>query len=453
MSRRSTRLVQPDDDAASTSSTASTSQISYRESPVRIFKKKTGGRRTGPSRSSGDVLSQYRDFEEAGPEDDWGSEAEHRATPPRKVTSSYRTFSAEPLPTPRGSPALVSSLQEVQGHSSGYSSCEEAYSRPGLKSAPPPAEEFGFQDMIRSPAQMMTMLFWKLGSAWYTLTSGLSLLDVFLLSRRTAAVKKAVLLFFLFAFLLFAVWYWYPHISCFFTLRAMKSTPVVSAPVSTVPQGVAVTPGLSDLRDEINSRFREREARWTEEREKAMHEEERWREERGREQKNMLRELTQLKQDGDKLKLFSETLKTEIRDLQQTVKSGDVEHRSRLGQETAGLDRQISDLRAELTSLHSATDSLQQRVDSQEANNAKMQAELSAWLVEQLSSGSLGAGLVMQPELQGALEGLEKRLLDRLAEDGVKNRGRPGGAWGRPCSERGRGPSLCRMFIRLCTER
>ncbi|XP_035261356.1 SUN domain-containing protein 2 [Anguilla anguilla] len=429
MSRRSTRLgqySQPDDDAASTSSTGSTSQISYRENPVRIFKKKTGGRRSG-SRSSEvtarDSLSRYTDYDEPAAEEDWGS-VERKATPPRKTASSFRTFGAEPLLSARESPALVSSLQEVQGHSSGYSSSEEGYYRPDLKSAQSPTEpEFGVKDVIRSPARVMAMLFWRLGSAWYALTSGLSLLDVFLLSRRTAAVRKAILLFLLLLFLAFAVWYWLPHLSSFFTLRAVKSKPGVSAPVRTVPQDVAVAPDLSALRDEINGRFVEREARWTEERERAMRAEERWREERGREQENLLRELALLKQDGEKLKLLSEMLKTEMRNLQQTVRSGDAEHRSRLGQETAGLDRQISDLRAELTSLHGATDLLQQRVDSQEANNAKLKAELSAWLLENLASGAPSAGLVLRPELQGALEDLEKKLLDRLAEDRVKNRG------------------------------
>ncbi|XP_064179823.1 SUN domain-containing protein 2 [Anguilla rostrata] len=429
MSRRSTRLgqySQPDDDAASTSSTGSTSQISYRENPVRIFKKKTGGRRSG-SRSSEvtarDSLSRYTDYDEPAAEEDWGS-VERKATPPRKTASSFRTFGAEPLLSARGSPALVSSLQEVQGHSSGYSSSEEGYYRPDLKSAQSPTEpEFGVKDVIRSPARVMAMLFWRLGSAWYALTSGLSLLDVFLLSRRTAAARKAILLFLLLLFLAFAVWYWLPHLSSFFALRAVKSKPGVSAPVRTVPQDVAVAPDLSALRDEINGRFVEREARWTEERERAMRAEERWREERGREQENMLRELALLKQDGEKLKLLSEMLKTEMRNLQQTVRSGDAEHRSRLGQETAGLDRQISDLRAEMTSLHSATDLLQQRVDSQEANNAKLKAELSAWLLENLASGAPSAGLVLRPELQGALEDLEKKLLDRLAEDRVKNKG------------------------------
>ncbi|KAJ8363247.1 hypothetical protein SKAU_G00120780 [Synaphobranchus kaupii] len=408
---------------ASTSSTGSTSQISYRESPVRIFKKKAVGRRSGTSRSSlvasHDSLGQYIDYDEDAPEDDWGSGVEHKAVSQRKSASSYRALGAEPLLSTRSSPALVSSsLQEVQGHSSGYSSSEEGYYRPGLKSAQSPAEpEFGVKDAIFSPARVMTMLFWRLGSAWYALTSGLSLLDVFLLSRRTAAVKKAVLLFFLLIFLAFTVWYWYPHIICFFTLRAAKSKPVASAPVITVPQDAAAAPGLSALQDEMDSRFLQTEARWTEERKRVMHEEVKWKEERGREQENMLREIAQLKQDGQTLKLLSETLKTEIRDLEQTVKRGDVEHRSRLGQETTGLDRQISDLRAELTSLHSATDLLHQRVDSQEAHNAKLKAELSQWLVEKLPSGALDGGLVLRPELQGALEGLEKKLLDRLAED------------------------------------
>ncbi|KAI1886688.1 hypothetical protein AGOR_G00198370 [Albula goreensis] len=432
MSRRSARLVsgqyyQPDDDAASTSSTGSTGLISYRESPVRIFKRKTGGRRAGSSRSSvaasNESQGQYTDDEQAPLEDTWGSAADYKPMSQRKTASSFRNISVEPIVSARTGLTLISS-QEVQGHSSGYSSSEEGYYRPGLKSAQSPAEpEFGIKDVIRSPARVMATLFWRLGTAWYTVTSGLSLLDVFLLSRRTAGVRKAVLFFFLFVLLAFAAWYFYPYLLGFFTLRAKAARTVPSAPVSAVPQGRVVAPSLSALQDEINSRFTEREARWLVERERAMQTEQRWREEREREQGHILKEIALLRQDGEKLKLFSETLKTEVKDLQQAVKSGDAEHRNRLGLQTSGLDRQISELRADLTSLHSATGLLEKRVDSQEAHNAKLKAELSGWLLENLSSGAHTAGLVLRPELQGALESLEKKLLDRLAEDREKDRG------------------------------
>ncbi|KAJ8406699.1 hypothetical protein AAFF_G00296150 [Aldrovandia affinis] len=430
MSRRSVRLglgqcYQPDDDAASTSSTGSTSQISYRESPVRIFKKKTGGRRAGSSRSSvvasNEPLGQYTDDEPAMAEEAWGSIADHKTTSQRRTPSLSRTLSVEPLVSDRRAPVL-----EIQGHSSGYSSSEEVYCRPGLKSAQSPTEpEFGVRDAISSPARVMTTLFWRLGTAWYTLTSRVSLLDVFLLSRRTAAVKKAILLLFLFALLVFAVWHWYPYLSSFFTLRTMASTAAPPAPVTSVPQDRAATvaPSLAALRAQIDSHFTEREARWAEERERGIQREERSREERGREQENMMREIAQLRQEGQQLTVLSETLKIELRDLQQTVKSGDVEHRRRLGQETAGLERQMSNLRADLSSLHSATDLLNERMDSQEAYNAKLKAELSHWLLENLSSGTATAGLVLRPELQGALESLEKKLLDRVAEERERERG------------------------------
>ncbi|XP_036393646.1 SUN domain-containing protein 2 [Megalops cyprinoides] len=425
MSRRSARLVPgPDDDAASNSSTGSAGQISYKENPIRIFKKKTGARRSGSSRSSvvtsNELQGQYTDEEPLVTEDDW----DRRSVSQRRTPSSFRTSSVEPVSSARTSTTLVNSHADHQGHSSGYSSSEEGYSRQGLKSAQSPGEpEFGIKDVIRSPARVMAILFWRLGTAWYTLTSGLSLLDVFMLSRRPAAIKKAILLLLLFILLAFALCYWYPYISSLFTQRSARPASVTSVHGFGVPQDTAASPSLSALQEEISAHFMEREARWMEERERAIQKEERWREEREREQQSLMREISQLKQDGEKLKLLSETLKTEITDMKLAMKSGETEHRSWIGQETAGLDRQISELRADVSSLHTATDLLKQQVESQETRNAKLKAELSDWLVEYLSSGAHSADFVLRPDLQGALESLEKKLLDRLVEEREKDRG------------------------------
>ncbi|KAG9338873.1 hypothetical protein JZ751_025313 [Albula glossodonta] len=100
-----------------------------------IFKRKTGGRRAGSSRSSvaasNESQGQYTDDEQAPLEDTWGSAADYKPMSQRKTASSFRNISVEPIVSARTGLTLISS-QEVQGHSSGYSSSEEGYYRPGL---------------------------------------------------------------------------------------------------------------------------------------------------------------------------------------------------------------------------------------------------------------------------------------------------------------------------------
>ncbi|XP_053347935.1 uncharacterized protein LOC128518720 [Clarias gariepinus] len=57
-------------------------------------------------------------------------------------------------------------------------------------------------------------------------------------------------------------------------------------------------------------------------------------------------------------------------------------------------------------------------LDAQEAQNRKIKRELSDWLLNQLSGSVNSEGdEVMRPELQRALEDLEKKLLDRLEQE------------------------------------
>ncbi|XP_016085846.1 LOW QUALITY PROTEIN: SUN domain-containing protein 2-like [Sinocyclocheilus grahami] len=162
MSRRSTRLVSkepsfPDDDAASTSSTGSTGHITYKESPTRIFKKRSGRKSTGSvSRNSSRASSVSQ-----------------------LLTGQRSEFTA--AENENGMPFAT------QGFSSGYSSAEEHYEQ-SIKSNPSSAQsvaepQFVVWDVFHSPAQALVMFYWWLGSSWYSLTSRLSLINVFLLSR------------------------------------------------------------------------------------------------------------------------------------------------------------------------------------------------------------------------------------------------------------------------------
>lgn len=235
MSRRSTRVVYkgpssvPDDDAASTSSTGSTGRISYKESPIRIFKKRTG------RKSAGSV-----------------SRSSSRASSVSQTLSGQRSENGMSFAT--------------QGFSSGYSSTEEHYGQP-TKSNPSSTQTvtepaFDVWDVFHSPAQALVMFYWWLGSSWYSLTSRLSLINVFLLSRCTADMRKAILLVLLLFFLLFGIWCWFPFASRSPPHEVVSRAPSVKhtdRPVKEAFDDPQHHASLSHLKDEIAS-LHEREA-------------------------------------------------------------------------------------------------------------------------------------------------------------------------------------------------
>ncbi|XP_066510444.1 SUN domain-containing protein 2-like [Hoplias malabaricus] len=421
-SRRSSRLATSgyyphDDDAASTSSTGSTGgQISYRESPVRVFKRKTGRKAGGSSRASsrGSSVSGV-------PSSPYLSEP---VTTDNTIglgsllrSPTQRTLVSRPLsqvPTPSSSSSV---LQEAPDFSSGYSSAEEGYyknSQPNSSSSSSQSlAESGLREILTSPGRAFTMLYWWLGTAWYSLTSGISLINVSLLSSHSAGVRKAVLLLLLLLLLLFGIWYWYPYITAP-VFRSVTRSPSKQPPSTPTP----VRPPLDDklyhaslvaLRNEIFTDLYEREAKWTES--------------RAREMENVLKEVNLLKEDGQNQKLRHDMLNTNMQDLKVRLKNVHLEHESGIKEQLNGIQHQISDLRSDVSDLRSSSELLTLRVDAQESQNAKLKKELSDWLLQQLST-PLGSeqDAVMRPELQRALEGLEKKLMDRLGEERQKEK-------------------------------
>ncbi|XP_067316409.1 SUN domain-containing protein 2 [Pseudorasbora parva] len=356
MSRRSTRLVSkgtsfPDDDAASTSSTGSTGHISYKESPTRIFKKRTSRKSTGSvSRNSSRASS---------------------------VTQIHTGLRSDLTENKNGMP--------IAGFSSGYSSAEEHYEQP-IKSnssftqsvAEP---DFGIWDVFHSPAQALVMLYWWLGTAWYSFTSRLSLINVFLLSRCTADMKKTILLVLLLIFLIFGIWYWFPS--------ASRSPPHVSktssvkhtdGPVRAASDDQLQHDRHSDLKDELASLY-ERQT-----------------------------ELLKMEIASQNTKL--EMLQTNLRSMDDQMRNVESEH-----------GQQISDLKSSFSNLKSAQDLLKERVDAHDTLNTNLRAELSDWLITNLKDpSSLESTIVLRPELQRALEELEKRILDKLAHEKESSR-------------------------------
>lgn len=366
MSRRSSRLVSKgtsllDDDAASTSSTGSTGHVSYKESPIRIFKKRSIRKSAGSvSRSSsrassvGQMLSGQR-------VDLMASESENG-----------RTFA-------------------VQGFSSGYSSAEEHHDKPSTSSPSKGSaqsgseSEFSVWDVFRSPAQALVMLYWWLGSTWYSFSSRVSMINVFLLSRCTSDMKKAAVLILLLIFLIFGVWYWSPFAISSRPREVVSRTPV-KPPVKRSDEPVRAEvhdnfqqfASLSNLKDEI-SRLFEREV-------------------------NLMRDIELLKLESERHKVRSEMLQTDMRLMKDQIKSVETEH-----------VQQISVLKSSVTNLQSDSDLLKKRVDAQDALNTNLKAELSEWLIKHLKDPK--STVVFRPELQRALEDLEKQILDKLKRD------------------------------------
>ncbi|KAI5627635.1 SUN domain-containing protein 2-like [Silurus asotus] len=381
-SRRSARLVTSryhphDDDTASTSSTGSQGQISYRESTVRVFKRKVAGRKGG-----GASPGAHRDGEES------------------------RSH------TPSKSELLV-------GFSSGYSSSEEGQGRsPSTHSTtpasakPPSKEAPGPSDALTASARAFALVYFWLGTAWYSITSGMSLLDVSLLSRRTAGMRKNLLLLLLLVLLLFGVWYWFPCILALFP-GSVRSPPVqpqhtthtqVQPHTQSQSQESEIYASLAALKDELYADLLERETKRFEGRDRHL--------------ENVLNEIKLLKQDGEKQKRSYEMLQMDVQELKTRVRNVDSEHRHLIKEETLGMKNQISDLKLDLSNLQSASERLGRRLDAQESQNAKLKAELSDWLLQQLS-GSVNTerDVVTRPELQRALEDLEKKVLDRLGRE------------------------------------
>ncbi|XP_046696876.1 SUN domain-containing protein 2 isoform X1 [Silurus meridionalis] len=413
-SRRSARLVTSryhphDDDTASTSSTGSQGQISYRESTVRVFKRKLAGRKGG-----GASPGAHRDGEVS--RSHTPSKSGLLLVPPVRKSSAFRAPGNIMTPLIQSAPSSLT-LMDPSGFSSGYSSSEEGQGRsPSMHnttpaSAQPPSEGApGPCDALTASARAFALVYFWLGTAWYSITSGMSLLDVSLLSRCTAGMRKNLLLLLLLVLLLFGVWYWYPCILALFP-GSVRSPPVkpqhtthTQVQPRTQSQESEVYASLAALKDELYTDLLERETKRFEGRDHHL--------------ENVLNEIKLLKQDGEKQKRSYEILQMDVQELKTRVRNVDSEHRHLIKEETLGMENQISDLKLDLSNLQSASERLGRRLDAQESQNAKLKAELSDWLLQQLSgSVSTERDVVMRPELQRALEDLEKKVLDRLGQE------------------------------------
>ncbi|XP_035376963.1 SUN domain-containing protein 2 isoform X3 [Electrophorus electricus] len=413
MSRRSARLktsgyYPQDDDTASTCSNGSASPISYKESPFRVFKKKAANRKlVGSSRTSSHASSLSSS---QGP---YTSEL---------ITEDEFTGVASPVqaavwrrsPVFQASPPLAT---EPAGFSSGYSSSEDGdYPQSSPVQAPAEAD-FWFRKVLTFPARAFALLYWWLGPAWYSLTSGISLLDVFLLSRHTAGVRKAILLLFL-LLLVFGAWYWYPFVTAQLLHTAEKTMIDPTHLHTRAPLYDHVLDArLSAMKVEIYASLREQEMKWFEN--------------SAREMESMLSEIQVLKQEIQRQKLTSEdqvlnarlsamsdrmtklsenraremesmlTLQKTMQGLEVRVKNVNSQHQ-----------RQIFHLRS---SLQAASEQLIHRIETQEDQFTVLKKDMD-------DSVNFDQEVVMRPDLERELEALEKKIIDRLRQQQDKEK-------------------------------
>ncbi|TRY89352.1 hypothetical protein DNTS_015292 [Danionella cerebrum] len=322
MSRRSTRLVSkvtsfPDDDAASNSSAGSTSNITYKESPTRVFKRRSSRRATGSiSRSSS------------------------RASSVSQIETATENYNVEP--------------------------------------------DFAVWDVLQPPAQALVRLYWWLGSAWYKLTSRLSLINVCLLSRCTADIRKSLLMVLILIFLVLGIWYWFPF-SSLSPAHDVSRTPPPKHTDKPLLDDHLHHVILSNIKDDIRS-LHEREAKLT-------------------------RDIELLKIESEKQKLKSEAFETSLKSMKDQLQNSESEH-----------DQQTSELKSGLSNLQTNQNLLKVKVDAQDALNNNLRAELSDWLATQRKDlSSLKSAVVLQPELQRVLEDLEKQIVDKLAQESTRD--------------------------------
>ncbi|XP_060705384.1 SUN domain-containing protein 2 isoform X2 [Hemiscyllium ocellatum] len=181
MSRRSTRLktsgyYQDDDDASSSSGgSVAGSVVSYKESSVRIFKKKPNAKRSGPTPRSTPVPRMKRSVS--------NSSVNSQCSLGSHISSASM---------------LNTSLAQQMNNDSYWQEPEpEPEAEPTGFVHPAPASPIAkLWNLIfeLSPGKALSLVYWWLGTAWYQLTTAASLFDVYTLSRCVPSVKKWLLL-------------------------------------------------------------------------------------------------------------------------------------------------------------------------------------------------------------------------------------------------------------------
>ncbi|XP_041642130.1 uncharacterized protein si:dkey-92f12.2 isoform X2 [Cheilinus undulatus] len=443
MSRRSSRLVSGgyyNSDEESDSS--SVTNISYRENPVKVFKKKAGNRKSGsrtPTKAKSNARSSSPEPLDTADQYDGLSpspsttqtQTTMRTVPfvsatPRPALTPTSTRSQTPTCCPSApsetssyTPGLYGSsrpglhlrpnlkdLNQSSVDSSGYSSSEGTHRKPTAVTSGPSRSHSISQDAIAGYRR-------RISSAFFSMMGSLSLmaaavhskiLHLTALAKRSFScnMKKAcglVLLLLLLLALLLCIWLLLPmlisRMSVTKTPSQIKPQPVVPAPLPPLsqPKTVYPTPVVDPA---IVSAAVEAKMQGL-------------MEELQRTQKEL-----QLKQEH-LLSQLKERLQLDIQDMKANLDSVDLNSRLRLEQEVTGLGKKMVDYQ---TDTSNTAASLSLKIQALEAQNAKLSQELSSiQLIPPPAPCPETSSVPVQNQLTPELkQAMETWLTDRIKE-------------------------------------
>ncbi|KAM4612424.1 uncharacterized protein ACJ7VT_012971 [Polymixia lowei] len=429
MSRRSARLVsggyyQSDEDSDSSSVT----NISYRESPVRVFKKKAGNRKAA-SRTSSRANSNASSVSTELPvtADQYkGLTPDLQTSQTQQTTKTvpYTTTMATPRPaltpvrgrsTPTDFPTIPPEsgpsaglyrphhpeLNQSNIDSSGYSSAEGPYKRAtATSSTSSPSSTSGalisgHSSSSRSsdPSSLMS----SISVALAAVQSRITLLTAPGNASFSTGMKKAFGLLLFLIFVILCVWFLLPLLASLISRMTAAKTPTPTAPKSqpvppVVPrpapsQPAAASPPAPAVDPAIVSATVQKEMQ------------------------SILGKLM-LKQESLYAQM-EERIQLDMQGVRAEIEAADSDGRLRLEREVAGLSRQVADYR---TDGLTAAAGLEHKIQAVEAENAKLSQELSSIQMRPPPApcpDPAAAPLQNQltPELQQAME---KWLSDRI---------------------------------------
>ncbi|XP_062382432.1 SUN domain-containing protein 2-like [Sardina pilchardus] len=411
MSRRSLRLLTGgyyrDDGEMSDSS--SSHHVCYRESPVRVFQRRTGSRKQTLSRNGSQVSTpslSRTGSQVAAPSLSFSSLPSDVLSALRASTQR-QTQHVSPASRFRA-PSSSRPLLEQSCTTSGYSSsegCEAAWApkRSRLLSR---SQRNSSSRMFSGDADAVDTSFTRV------LLAGLALLccnlfgllsDVLLLSSCGQLLRKPALTVLTLTLIATGFWFWYPTHTSVLNVAEPALSGYSSSTTGTNMDSRIVT-DFSVFRKEVLDRINQGEAKWKDS----------W----TRELNDVKREIGLLQKDAERHRHMSEILRAEMTDVKDVTKNNDLVRQAWVTEEVTGVANKVADLKDSVSYLRTAQQNLEQRLDAQDHTNAQLKKELTDWLKLELQVGldQHTGSVILRPELQEALEALEKRLLQRLAE-------------------------------------
>ncbi|XP_062381811.1 SUN domain-containing protein 2-like [Sardina pilchardus] len=412
MSRRSMRLLTSGyyrDDGEMNDESSSSHHVSYRESPVRVFQRRTGSRKQTLSRTGSQVSTpalSRTGSQEAAPSLSFSSL-------PSDVLSALRAStqrqSQHVSPASRFSaPSTARPLLEQSCTTSGYSSSEggEAAWAPKRSRLLSRSQRNSSSRMFSGDAESVDTSFIRV------LLAGLALLccnlfgllrDVLLLSSCGQLLRKPALTVLTLTLIATGFWLWYPAPTSVLNV-AEPAWAGYSTTVLGINTDSRIVTDFNVFRKEVLDRINQGEAKWKDS----------W----TRELDDVKREIGRLQKDAERHRHMSEMLTADITHFKDAATNNNLDQQAWVTEEVTGVANKVADLKDSVSYLRTVQRNLEQRLGAQEYTNDQLKKELTDWLKRELRAG-LGHGtgsVVLRPELQEALEALEKRLLQSVTE-------------------------------------